>query len=83
MKTKEGNNTTIDQQIRAVQGEVKMYVSRMTWHPHQMALDDATRTLATVDGMTKVLEQIKTIVYSDKRDQTEKLNDIQKFFPLR
>lgn len=39
------NGTTIEQQIKAAEAEVQMYVSRMTWHEHQKALDDIPNSL--------------------------------------
>lgn len=56
-----GNGTTIERQIKAVEDEVKMYASRMTWHDHQKALEDAAESLKALKKIREDLKKLKII----------------------
>lgn len=76
--------TTLQEQIKAIEGEVKMYASRMTWHKHQQALDDAAATLKELAaGRFKMPTDQQVIefalVFNDGRIQPDKLADMVGF----
>jgi hypothetical protein len=54
--------TTIDEQIKAIDGEVRMYASRVTWYRHQKALDEAKTTLAQVGEIQRDAIALATLL---------------------
>jgi hypothetical protein len=54
--------TTIKEQIKALDDEVRMYASRVTWHRHQKALDDAKATLSQADELQRDAMALATLL---------------------